>query len=513
VHCSSGSGATTKGAGGSGAGHTGSTSSAGTGASTGSAGGTTTSTATMGSTSTTGSSSGTGGGGGGLPTATPVCGTSMLNGPTTPPAGAVMVSPGAQTIQNAIAAHPNGGTTYYLAAGTYLINGSINPNDNDTFIGAPGAIIDGGGKQPVAFGYNAHPTGVTLKYLTIQHFAGPQNNGIVNQNQGTHWTMQYCTIQDNPDTMGGANGFEVGDDDVLSYNCFSGNGQGGIGVDGAKGFVVDHNEIKNNAVGYEAKHNCGCSAGMKTFTSTNGTVTNNWIHDNGNVGLWVDTNNSFFLVQGNVIENNWGEGLMYEISYNAVIQNNVFRHNDLGGQTQASDFPSPAIYISESGGYDAGAAVMLSGVDVNGKLAITNNAFYDNADGVVLYQNATRCCGTTAGCGNCGGTVPLYPEMDSQGNQRWNTQNVSVTNNVFSYGPDAGCVVTASPPTFCGVQGLFSTSMAIDQLIAFKQNNVFDHNDYTGPWQFISPDQNSKLLSPAMWQAAPNNQDTHSTFH
>jgi hypothetical protein len=437
----------------------------------------------------------------------------MLNGPTSAPAGAVVVSPGPTTIQDAIAQHPNGGTTYYLTAGTYLVNGSINPNDGDTFIGAPGAILDGGGKQAVAFGLNDHATGVTIKYLTIQHFAGPQNNGIVNQGQGAHWTLQYCTIKDNPDTNGGANGFELGDDDTVSYNCFSGNGQTGIASNAAKGFVVDHNEITENAVGYEAKFKCGCSAGMKFFTSTNATVTNNWIHDNGNVGLWVDTNNSFFLIQGNVIEKNLAEGLIYEISYNATIQNNVFRSNNLVGNTMASDFPAPAIYISESGGYDAGAAVMVTGVDVNGKLAITNNGFYDNADGVVLYQNATRCCGTMDGCGNCGGTLPLYPEVDAHGNKRWKTQNVAVTANIFSYGADAGCVATSSPKTYCAVTGLFSTSTAIDQLIAFQQSNVFDHNEYTGPWQFLSPDQNSNLVSPAAWQAAPFNQDAHSQFH
>jgi Right handed beta helix region len=421
------------------------------------------------------------------------------------------VMPGPSTIQDAIAQHPNGGTTYYLTAGTYLVGSSIDPQDDDTFIGAPGAIIDGGGNQPVAFGLNDHAKGVTIKYLTIQNFAGPQNNGIVNQGQGAGWTLQYCTIQNNPDTNGGAYGFEVGDDDTLSYNCFKNSAQGGIGADTAKGFVIDHNEVQHNADGYEAKYNCGCSAGMKFFTSTNGTVTNNWIHDNGNVGLWVDTNNSFFLVQGNVIEGNWGEGLMYEISYNAVIRNNVFRANDLGGNTQASDFPAPAVYISESGGYDAGAAVMLSGVDVNGTLQIVDNGFFDNADGVVLYQNAGRCCGTKDGCTSCS-TTPLYPEIDGDGNQRWNTQNVTVTGNTFSHDADAGCVAMSSPKTYCAVTGMFSTSMAIDQAIAFHQNNVFDHNAYTGPWQFLAPDQNSSLLSPTGWQAAPLNQDVHSTF-
>jgi hypothetical protein len=456
-----------------------------------------------------------GGADGGAPTRTAVCGTSMLNGPTSAPAGAVTLSPGPSTIQDAIAAHPAGGTTYYLTAGTYSVNSSINPNNNDTFIGAPGAIIDGANMQQVAFGLNDHASGVTIKYLTIQHFVGPQNNGIVNQGQGAGWTLRYSTIQNNPATNGGAIGVMLGDNGVVSYNCFTANGQTGISSVGNTGFVVDHNEVSLNAAGYEAAHPCGCSGGMKFFTSTKGIVSNNWIHDNGNVGLWIDTNNSFFLIQGNVIEKNYAEGIMYEISYNGVIERNVIQFNGIAGNAQASSFPEPAIYISESGGYDAGTAVLLSGIDVNGVLRIANNTFYDNADGVVLYQNASRCCGTQDGCSaNCGGNpMPLYSEVDAHGNKRWNTQNVTVSNNTFTYDANAACTTSPSQHNYCAVTGLFSTAMTIDQAIAYQQNNLFENNAYSGPWQFLSPDQGSSLLLPAAWQASPFNQDRGSVFH
>jgi hypothetical protein len=449
----------------------------------------------------------------GATTATAVCGTSMLQGPLSAPAGAVILSPGPTAIRDAITAHPGGGTTYYLTAGTYSVSSSINPNDHDTFIGAPGAVIDGANSQQVAFGLNDHASGVTIKYLTIQHFVGPQNNGIVNQGQGASWTIQYNTIQHNPDTGGGANGIMLGDDNVVTYNCLTDNGQTGISADGSTGFVVDHNEVSFNAVGYEAAHSCGCSGGMKFFTSTKGTVTNNWIHDNGNVGVWIDTNNSFFLVQRNVIEHNYAEGIMYEISYNGVIEGNVLRYNGIAGNAQASDFPEPAIYVSESGGYDAGAPVLLSGVDVNGVLHIANNTFYDNADGVVLYQHAARCCGSKDGCSASCSPLPLYSEVDADGNKRWNTQNVTVDKNTFTYDADAGCTTQPSQHNYCAVTGLFSTSMTVDQAIAFGQNNLFENNTYAGPWQFVSPDQGSPLLSPAAWQGAPYNQDRGSAFH
>ncbi len=452
-----------------------------------------------------------GAGDAGAPTPTAICGTDMLTGPSTAPANAVTVSPGASTIQSAISGHA-AGTTYYLTAGTYSISSSIEPQDGDTFIGAPGAIIDGSNSQPVAFGLNDHAMGVTLEYLTIQHFTGPQNNGIVNQGQGANWTIEYSTIENNPDTMGGADGVMIGDGGVVRYNCLKGNGQTGISADGAKNFTVDHNEVASNAVGYEAAHNCGCSGGMKFFTSTGGTITNNWIHDNGSVGLWVDTNNSFYLVEGNVIENSEDEAIMYEISYNAVIRNNLLHGNGIAGNATTSDFPEPALYVSESGGYDAGGAVMMGGVDVNGVLVVTGNTFLDNADGVVLYQNATRCCGSTDGCSTCT-TTPLYMEVDGDGNQRWNTQNVTVSSNMFTYDANGMCTAEASQSQYCAVQALFSTSQAVDQAIAFHQNNVFKDNTYTGPWKFLAPDQSSPLLTPSAWQAAPYDQDTGSTLH
>src|SRR5262249_27510918 len=161
-------------------------------------------------------------------------------------------------------------------------------------------------------------------------------------------------------------------------------------------------------------------------------------------------------------------------SYNAVIRNNVLHGNGISGNASTADFPEPAIYVSESGGYDAGAAVMMGGVDVNGVLLITGNTFLDNADGVVLYQNATRCCGSKDGCStSCGGTTPLYAEVDSDGNQRWNTQNVTVSSNTFTYDADGKCTADSSRNQYCSVQAMFSTTSAIDQDIAVHQNNVF----------------------------------------
>ena len=93
---------------------------------------------------------------------------------------------------------------------------------------------------------------------------------------------------------------------------------------------------------------------MKFFTSTKGIVTNNWIHDNGNVGLWIDTNNSFFLIQGNVIEKNYAEGIMYEISYNGVIDGNLIQFNGIEGTHKPAIFRSPRSTCPNPGGTTPG---------------------------------------------------------------------------------------------------------------------------------------------------------------
>ena len=58
------------------------------------------------------------------------------------------------------------------------------------------------------------------------------------------------------------------------------------------------------------------------------TVTGNYVHNNiDSPGIWMDTDNAGFLVKGNYISGNDGEGLMYEISYNADIIDNTFVDN------------------------------------------------------------------------------------------------------------------------------------------------------------------------------------------
>jgi hypothetical protein len=444
-----------------------------------------------------------GGGPPGSPTA--ICGADLLKGPATAPAGAVVVSPGATSLQDAINGHP-AGTTYYLTAGTYAIGDSIQPQNGDHFIGAPGAVIDGGGSQPVAFGMNNHASGVTIEHLTIQNFNGVLNNGIINQGQGADWTLEYSTINNPTIDATGGNGIELGDDNVVRFNCFVDNAQNGIAGGGTRGIVIDHNEIKGTANGFDDS-NCGCAAGMKLYITDHVTISNNWIHDNRSAGVWIDTNNTFVLIDGNTIENNDDEGIIYEISYNVTITNNVLRKNAGPKNNQNNPgFPNAAIYISNSGGFDAGAPVMLGGVDVNGAIRIAHNTFDEDPNGVTLYEDTNRLC-NASGCAQGQDPHPLYDEIDGA-NHRWNTQRVSVTDNTFTFTlAGSGCDAAHA---LCGVNAAIATESSVINL-ATGEDNHFDHNEYTGAWRFLAPDQSSQPVSSSVWQTTFH-QDADSTF-
>ena len=220
------------------------------------------------------------------------------------------------------------------------------PANGDTFIGAPGAVLDGQHQNLYAFTRQA--SNVTIRYLTIQNFGAPGDNGgqgVVNHDEGSGWHIDHVTVQDSA----GA-GVMLGSGNVLAYSCLKDNGEYGF-QGGGSNITVDHNEIAgNNTDNWEARQpGCGCTGGAKFWGVNGAAITNNYVHDNLGPGLWADTNNRGFDVEHNYFANNQGEGFIYEISYNLRLANNTFIRNALaagpkvaGSPTPRSTFPSPA---------------------------------------------------------------------------------------------------------------------------------------------------------------------------
>ncbi len=471
-----------------------------------------------------------------------MCGSSLLNGPATQPAGSVRVDPAVDyDLQNKTLAHP-AGTTFWLAPGTHTLGtdqfGQVRPKDGNTYLGAPGAVLDGRNMNRYAFAGTG--TRVTIKYLTIRNFGTPTNlninEGVVNTNASSGWTISYNTVANNH----GAGVF-MGSDTTVTHNCLDANGQYGFsgyrppvaGDSAIKNVVIDHNEIsRNNTDDVESRiaGGCGCTGGGKFWDVKGARVTNNWVHHNKGVGLWADTNNIDFVFEGNYVNDNDNEGIWYEISYNAAIRNNTLIRNALvkgrAFAAQGSGFPVGAIYIAESGGD--------SRVDPNNTtLVISGNHLEDNWGGVVLWESGDRFCGspnnTSSGyCTRVNPSVSLSTCSDpATGGQinvepyrsdcRWKTQNVTVTNNDFRINKSAlNCL--QQPCGMTALRSSYATSPSwspylgdvVPTAITFHQNNRFSNNRYVGDWSFQI--FNGTLVNWDGWRAAPYHQDSGSTL-
>jgi hypothetical protein len=333
---------------------------------------------------------------------------SLLNGPTSAPPGAVVVAPGGTGLDNATIANP-AGATFYLLAGTHVLGGGspnefnqVQPKAGNTYIGAPGAILNGRNINRYAFTGTA--AGVTLRYLEVTGFACFIDQFVVNHDAGSGWTLSYCNIHGNT----GA-GVGIGIGAVLSHCWLHDNSQYGFSsykppVDaGATSAItnvtVDHCEIAHNGTLSDEVNANGTLTGNGRngackFWDTNGiTVTDNWVHHSNWVGIWADTNNIGCQVDGNLVEYNAAMAFMYEISYNFSITNNTFQYNaiyaGLNFASRSDNFPVPAVYISESGG-DSGASSTYAASVISG------NTFLNNWGDITLWESADRFCNSPA---------------------------------------------------------------------------------------------------------------------
>jgi nitrous oxidase accessory protein NosD len=461
-----------------------------------------------------------------------VCGNAKaLAGPATAPAGAVVVTT-SQNLED-LTAKSNPGTTFWLTPGVHRLGGGaytqVIPKQGNKYYGAPGAILDGAHSNRYAF--TGYATDVLIKGLTIQRFGKPRgtnDEGVVNHNAATSWTIEANTIRNNS----GA-GLMVGSRNIVRGNCLQSNGQYGFSAYNpgkVASITIANNEITgNNTDNWEVlKPGCGCTGGGKFWAVTGAVVRGNWIHDNNGPGMWADTNNTGFAIEGNYISGNSAEGLVYETSYNASIRGNAFVRNGLGKGPQNQGFPTPAVYISESGS-DKRVAGMF-----NGAFEVSNNVFTDNWAGVILWENADRFAGSPANTSSGSGTLvnPSVVTVDTctaatiktapyLSDCRWKTQNVRVHDNLFSLNPDQLGDACASQAG-CGYNGIFANwgtfpdwspykERTVQDAITFHQGNRFFSNTYSGPWKFMVHEQGN-AVNWAAWQGAPYGQDPDSVI-
>jgi parallel beta-helix repeat protein len=174
------------------------------------------------------------------------------------------------------------------------------------------------------FAFESFARDVRISNVIVEKYASVAQKGAVHAREGVGWHIEDCEVR-----LNSGSGIDVGTGSVVRNCDIHHNGQIGI-VGNGKGIRIEDNHIwSNNTKGFDPAWEAG---GAKIAVSDGVTFRGNHVHDNNGPGLWCDIECRNVLYEGNRVENNHDVGIFHEISFDAVIRNNVLRSNGVGGR-------------------------------------------------------------------------------------------------------------------------------------------------------------------------------------
>ncbi len=260
----------------------------------------------------------------------------------------VSVYPG-QSIQAKVNSYP-AGTTFLIKAGRHRRQ-TVIPKSGNVFLGEPGAILDGENAVDFAFhmGTSPYPSNVRIKGLIIERYSPRAQQGAIFAGRRSYralttgWVVEDCEIRYNATA-----GISLGNKMKVLRNHIHHNGQLGLGGFGDS-VLVEGNEIAYN--NYQKRFLYSWEAGGTKFSHTRwAVVRDNYVHHNWGSGLWADIHNIYMLYENNRVTDNAAQGIFHEISYAAVIRNNVVERNGFdrpwlyGAGIQVNHSPDVEVY-------------------------------------------------------------------------------------------------------------------------------------------------------------------------
>lgn len=276
---------------------------------------------------------------------------------------------------------------------------------------------------PYAVWHNA-ARDVTVKGLTVEKYASPAQHGAIYGDE--HERASGWLIEGNDVRLNSGAGIAVGSGGVVRNNRVHRNGQLGISPNGS-GVLVEDNEIsENNTHGYAAGWEAG---GLKGGQVEHLTLRRNNVHDNYGSGLWCDVDCRHVLIEHNLVERNADAGIFYEISYDAIIRNNVVRLNGTGrgGQQGSVWFWGAGIQIAASERvevYDNVVTVAEGGtgiilIDQGRPFVGRGEGLYKTRDNVVRGNRVQYLgsSGTSGGASDVGPTSPNHGIIETGRNR------------------------------------------------------------------------------------------------
>ena len=347
--------------------------------------------------------------------------------PTDPPVvdpSWIVVNPG-ENIQSLVNLYPSG-TTFYLTAGTH-IQQQVTPKSGDTFIGEPGAIMDGQNVTAYAFySNNKGQSNVTIKSLEIKNYTTPSADyGAITGQNVTNWIVTDNVVHHNAQAgirAGTGTGWQV-----LRNTAYA-NGVAGITGYQCNGGLIQGNELYgNNPTGAFTMR----EGGMKVFQSVNLTIRGNNVHHNKGKGIWSDTNYPTMLIEGNTVTDNSGTGIYHEIGYAAIIRNNTSSRNGNGSEQVSGSLTRAGIQVTNSPNVQVyGNTVMdnhngISGLYFSGYPTTGPYGAYV-LQNLSVHDNVVRMSIGRAGIAKNTGDTSIYY-----------TNNNHFDNNTYYLGPNA----------------------------------------------------------------------------
>jgi hypothetical protein len=179
------------------------------------------------------------------------------------------------------------------------------------------------GVTPLAIGSDAEA--VVVRDLIVEKYASLAQDAAIEFFRGRGWLVSGVTARWN---HGGGLGF--GPEARVEGGSFSHNGQIGMKGTGEDSTVEGVEIAFNNYAGYDPGWEGG---GTKFYRVTRLVVRDSCIHHNKGQGVWTDIDNVDVLYEGNIVFMNANDGIKHEISYDAVIRDNISAFNGYDDDT------------------------------------------------------------------------------------------------------------------------------------------------------------------------------------
>jgi hypothetical protein len=173
-----------------------------------------------------------------------------------------------------------------------------------------------------AFAFRSRAANVLISNITVEKYASVAQKGAIHAREGNGWTIENCEVR-----LNSGAGINIGTGGRVRGCDIHHNGQIGIAGDG-RDIAIERNHIwTNNIGGFDFKWEAG---GVKIASSNGVSFLDNHVHDNIGPGLWCDINCRNVVYAGNIVEHNQDAGIFHEISFSAVIRDNIVRNNGSG---------------------------------------------------------------------------------------------------------------------------------------------------------------------------------------